>query len=348
MTTLDIDPCDWQEAMEGSPIRTVFQTLPWLQSWWQSFGQPHQNWLMPLVYQDRPVGWAALWLSNQERLHTLRFIGSGNADYLDLLTAGNSQGAILALLERLAARGSEWDQAVLENIPMQSDTWGLLERYATSFGLFCLSRPVQRCPSLVVAGHEEEVQQMANKYSLRRPRNRLARMGTLRVRDVVDVEEGLALLPVFFEQHIRRWQDTANSSLFLHEKSRSFYTELLRQCMPRGWLLFTVVELDGKPLSFHFGFDYEGIVTWYKPSYDLEWAKYSPGLILVKHLIDYALNHGKRELDFTIGDEEFKQRFTNTVRINMEVRLYRRRRDFTRAKLGYHARQIGKRLLYPS
>lgn len=343
---LDIDPSAWHKAMEGSPTQTIFQTLPWLQSWWRTFGHPHQNWLLPLIHQGRSVGWAPLWLNEHEHLRTLRFIGSGNADYLDLITDGETQSAVLALLERLTTSASGWDQTILENIPMQSDTWGLLERHAKPFGLFCLCRPVQRCPSLLVDGHEAEVRQMAGKYSLRRPQNRLARLGELRIYDVASVDEGLALLPAFFEQHIRRWQDTSNPSLFLRDKPRIFYAELVRQCLPLGWLLFTVVELNGKPLSFHFGFDYGGVVTWYKPSYDLTWAKYSPGQILVKHLIDYTLAHQRRELDFTIGDEEFKQRFTNTIRSNVEVRLYRRRRDFARAKLRYHTGQIVRQVLY--
>ncbi|GAB4345552.1 MAG: hypothetical protein Kow006_02900 [Gammaproteobacteria bacterium] len=170
-------------------------------------------------------------------------------------------------------------------------------------------------------------------------------MGHLSIRNVTSVDEGLALLPDFFEQHIVRWHNTPNPSLFLREETRTFYTELLRQCLPEGSLLFTVVKLDGKPISFHFGFDYGDVVTWYKPSFDVAWAKYSPGLILVKHLLDYALTHKRSELDFGIGDEKFKQRYTNTVRRNIEIRLYRRRRDFARAKLEFHARQLAKRVL---
>jgi CelD/BcsL family acetyltransferase involved in cellulose biosynthesis len=55
---------------------------------------------------------------------------------------------------------------------------------------------------------------------------------------------------------------------------------------------------------------------------------------MVRHLIDYAISHRRRELDFTVGDEPFKRRFTNLTRRALHVQVYRnsmvRLRHFTR------------------
>ena len=62
---------------------------------------------------------------------------------------------------------------------------------------------------------------------------------------------------------------------------------------------------------------------YYKPSFDPALAAHSPGLVLVRHLIARALEGGRRELDFTIGDEPFKRRFTNTTRKTVNVQIFR-------------------------
>jgi CelD/BcsL family acetyltransferase involved in cellulose biosynthesis len=44
--------------------------------------------------------------------------------------------------------------------------------------------------------------------------------------------------------------------------------------------------------------------------------------VLIKCLLEYALSSGAAELDFTIGEEEFKYRFANHTRRNCAARIY--------------------------
>jgi CelD/BcsL family acetyltransferase involved in cellulose biosynthesis len=82
---------------------------------------------------------------------------------------------------------------------------------------------------------------------------------------------------------------------------------------------------DGAPLAFHFGFDYAGSVIWYKPSFEIRHAARSPGLLLIRNMIQDALERKRHELDFTIGDEQFKDRFANAERVNLNVAIYHNR-----------------------
>ena len=66
---------------------------------------------------------------------------------------------------------------------------------------------------------------------------------------------------------------------------------------------FEQLLFNGRHIAFHFGFDYFGCVTWYKPTFEVEYAEHSPGLLLTRHLIDDGLRRSRRELDFTGGDE---------------------------------------------
>lgn len=50
---------------------------------------------------------------------------------------------------------------------------------------------------------------------------------------------------------------------------------------------------------------------------------YSPGTLMLKYLIEHAIKIKSEEVDFTIGDESFKSRFSNHVRYNQNLVIYR-------------------------
>ena len=155
------------------------------------------------------------------------------------------------------------------------------------------------------------------------------------------MEEVLARLPDFFDQHVRRWQDTPTPSPFRQGDARRFFEEMVRRLSGPGWLDFSVVELDGRPLAYHFGFRYGGALTWYKPSYEIEVARRSPGLLMIRHLIERSLDEGLDEVDFTIGTEPFKSRYTNHGRINLSWRLFPSRHTFEAHRLLHLVRRVG-------
>ena len=78
-------------------------------------------------------------------------------------------------------------------------------------------------------------------------------------------------------------------------------------------------------MAFHFGFEFRGRLYWYKPSFDPGVARLSPGKVLLSYLISDALERGLKELDFTVGAEPFKARYTDTHRINSILRIFNRR-----------------------
>jgi CelD/BcsL family acetyltransferase involved in cellulose biosynthesis len=146
--------------------------------------------------------------------------------------------------------------------------------------------------------------------------------GDVRFRHLSSEGEIQSMLPVFFEQHVRRYRAAGRASLFETPKQQAFYWALAAALHSADWLLFSVVEFNGQPIAFHFGFDYFGSIIWYKPSFDVKYAEHSPGLLLTRKLIEDGLARSRREMDFTIGDEPFKDRFANMSRFNVTVSMH--------------------------
>ncbi|MBC7965497.1 MAG: GNAT family N-acetyltransferase [Fuerstia sp.] len=68
----------------------------------------------------------------------------------------------------------------------------------------------------------------------------------------------------------------------------------------------------GKALvAAHYGLRNASVCHWWFPGYDLEYGKYSPGKILLRHLLKESAIQGVTRFDFGAGDESYKYSFAN-------------------------------------
>lgn len=312
----------WNALVSESETNTIFQTYQWMSSWEKVFGEQCEPWFFSVAEPSGIIGVAPLMMQPGlmgERI--IRFWGDGKADYCDFLIKGEKLRALEAICHALFAAREHWDFIELNNIPGESSTAAIVQGICQCAGFRVLQRDLYPSPTLLIKGHEEEAQAIFNKAGLRRRQNYFQRSGRLTYKHLT----GTAVLPYlegFFEQHIARWAGSSSPSLFLNERNREFYRELALALADKDWLLLSVVELDGRPLTMHYGFDFNERLLWYKPSFDRFHAKHSPGLVLLRHLIGYALDRKRIEFDFTIGDEPFKSRFANCVRKTVSVQIF--------------------------
>src|ERR1051326_1279009 len=117
---------DWQRLWQSRPQPEIFQSLSWARAWWQCNGEGLQL-CAPVVHQD---GRVVLILPLAQRRGTLRFLGTPEADYSDMLCSHSSPVQPLTVaLQALMAGG--WKHGVLENLREDSPlvpTYSLLPR----------------------------------------------------------------------------------------------------------------------------------------------------------------------------------------------------------------------------
>ena len=64
-------------------------------------------------------------------------------------------------------------------------------------------------------------------------------------------------------------------------------------------------------IATHIGITYKNKLYYLMPSYDMEYSKYSPGKILLMYLTKYCYENEFTEIDFTGGNEVYKQKLSN-------------------------------------
>jgi len=180
------------------------------------------------------------------------------------------------------------------------------------------------CPTIVRQANADTFARLAQKESLRRHENKLKRQGQLTFRQLESRQEVLDHLPRFFEQQIARRAWLGQRSHLQDAQHRAFHAALGHELDPAQELRFAALELDGRPIAYHFGFQWNAKFLWYQSGFDVDLWQSSLGEVLIRKLLQYADAAALREFDFTIGGEAYKSRFATLTRDNSVLRLERK------------------------
>ena len=77
-----------------------------------------------------------------------------------------------------------------------------------------------------------------------------------------------------------------------------------------------VLRAGGRAVAYNLGYVHEGVVNYWNTGFDPEYARFSPGKLLVHGLIESAFDAGHREFNFLRGDEAYKLEWTPLARRN--------------------------------
>jgi hypothetical protein len=258
-------------------------------------------------------------------LRKLEFVGSSNADYQDFVLGKRSIELLPLLVRYLHEQRDVWDMMLLRNVPTDSTTFALLPAMMRSNGLGATDHERVACPTIEISSRPGDIRRLLDGYSTRRRIKQMKRHGDLNFTRCSTQEQLDRYLPQFFEQYVERRRGSAAAETFRRPEVQTFFGSLAKALLPHGWLHFSVLECAGRPVAFHFGFEFGERLYWYKPSFDPSVARLSPGTVLLSHLVQESLERGLAELDFTVGSEAFKYRYANTQRTVANLRVFGRR-----------------------
>lgn len=313
----------WNALVRANRTDTVFQTFEWQAAWCRAFGADVRLLLLLAEAGGELVGIAPLMVSAQSLLRhprrVVEFIGSESADYCDFILG--REEVLPLFLEWLVEHRDLWDVVDLSNLADTSPLLEALPQYFAARGLPVDLQHLCECQTRLLVDPEED-RKLLNKKSIRRHENWFRRSGTLEFRYLEDPREVGTHLGTFFDQHVRRWGPAGYPSRFLDERHRAFYRNLVELMLPDGRARLSVLEFNGRPIAYEFGFEYGNRYYAIKPTFEPEFADHSPGTLIQKYCMDDVIERGLAEYDFTVGDEAYKSRYANHVRHAYRARVY--------------------------
>jgi CelD/BcsL family acetyltransferase involved in cellulose biosynthesis len=314
---------EWGTLLAASPSNCLFLTWEWLSTWWKHLaGRRRLNLL--LVRDGRelaaiaPLAWRPPALFRLIPFPALEFLGTGivGSDHLDIIVRrGREREVHDALAAALADAPS-----VLELAQVHPES-SFAAKFAQRFGR--KERSIRDavtdiCPFIDLAGHtwESYLESLgpAHRYNVRRRMRNLTKHFDVRFEQVQTEAERHDALSALVAFHTSRWRERGGSEAFETPELLSFYDEMSRLALQRGWLRLFVLRLNGRPTAVFHGYRYGRVFYFYQSGFDLTFTKESVGLVTLALTIQRAIEEGATEYDLLRGAEPYKFLWTHKAR----------------------------------
>lgn len=180
---------------------------------------------------------------------------------------------------------------------------------------FVIYKSKSACPFVPASQFGAIKSQIEGSRNAKRKWNQLNRVGEVVYHHTHDKDFIRQNLPVLFDMHKREWISKGQSSLFNNQQNIDFYYALVEH-LPSHNLRVDYLIRAGRILAIHFGFVWNTTFYFYKPCYDPDLSKDSPGVILLNCMLLNTLEKGF-DFDFLKGTEEYKSNYaTETKALN--------------------------------
>lgn len=322
---------DWRALLQDAQVVSIFLTWEWITTWWRHYGHEHSLYIVAVWDTTGAlVGVAPFMLVKSGWgpvvLRRLTFIGTGIVypAHLDIIARADDRHAVArAVLFCLQDRQREWD--MLEFISLSQDS-PLKAYLAEASGHYAKGYSMP-CPYVSLPDNWDTYQEQFISSSLRKniahSRRRLEREypGQVAFETVTDDEQLLAAMSALRDMHVRRWTALGQTTPFEDDRYMTFQLDAASAALARGWLRLSTLRVGGEIAAVNLSFLYGHVHYGYQRAFDAEWGKYSPGWLLMAHVLEAAICEGARELDMLHGAQGDKDQWGSTLRMDLRLRF---------------------------
>lgn len=317
MTTLHIrEECtercfelpEWQQLLGRDPDRHIFATPRWNKLWWEEFGTGKELFILTMYRGEDLVALVPLYRKQEAAQKVLRFVGGiGLTDYLGPICSLEDRDDVAdTLIDWLTTTETSWDVFDAHNMPVPFGFAEFLVERADGKGLpFSIDQEDTAAVLPLPSEWETYLAALAAKErrELKRKIRRLYREHPDAEVRTATAETLDADLKTFVEMH--RGAE-GHKGHFMRPEIATFFERVARSFMKADWLRLDLLEVGGRAVASTFSFEAGNRFYLYNSAFEPDAGRLSPGLVLVAHLVERAIDNGLAFFDFLRGPERYK------------------------------------------
>ncbi|MBV9565734.1 MAG: GNAT family N-acetyltransferase [Bradyrhizobium sp.] len=305
----------WRTLEGGEQFSTPYQRFDFLAAWQRHVGEREQASPFIVVASDaerRPLLLLPLTLRRDHGVRTASFMGGKHTTFnmalWDRDFAGHATAADLdALLAGLRARGA----ADALSLTRQPQRWRDL---VNPFTALSHQPSINGCPVMTIAPGAAPAELISNSFRrrLKSKERKLQALPGYRYLIASDEAEIGRLLDWFFRVKPLRMAEHKLPNVFADAGVEDFIRDISRATSPDGKRVVDVHALacDEEVIALFAGVADGHRFSMMFNTYTLsEHSRFSPGLILLRNIVDHYAGRGFRALDLGIGTDEYKRLF---------------------------------------
>lgn len=308
---------DWKGLYQVCAHPNPFLSWEWQRSWMDSHPSGAPLVVVAASSRGMPTGLLALQRRRHRGLRVLEFLGQqSGGDDLDCLLVSSASAETARRLVATALSHHPWDVLRCESAAAGSAIAAALAQAPGVTDLSC--EPGEWLPWLRLTHSFEEFLggQSANfRAQVRRRRRALQQLEPRTYLECLtactDIEHGL---PHLVRLHQLRRHEAGDAGVFQTRGSRRFLSLAAERLARRGACRLYLLRTPATVLAALIGFEAKGRFFYYQSGLDPGWAGWSPGTVLLSHVIEDCISRGLQQFEFLRGEESYKARWTSERR----------------------------------
>ena len=197
----------------------------------------------------------------------------------------------------------------LNNLFDDSPSLAVLGDWASVNGGALTVEPLQRCPTIHLPGDWEQYLAAIDKKQRHEIRRKMRRAAEMQPSAEWYLVEDPSSLDTEIDAFFALMAEDEEKKTFLTRAMQDTMRALLHEAQSAGLLKLAFLGVEGEKAAAYILFDYAGKLWVYNSGFSRKFMSYSPGWVLLGHLLQWANEGGYSEFDFMRGDEEYKYRF---------------------------------------
>jgi CelD/BcsL family acetyltransferase involved in cellulose biosynthesis len=300
--------------------RTPFSLHAWYSAWWDGYGADRELRLCTVWEGAELVGLMPL-CERGGRLETM-----ANEESCVVRPLARDADALRLLAEAIAA--ARYDLLEIRRLPEHEQAVEAFSAAAREAGRWSIVEPDITSPIVDTTGTREEYRSATRgkwHKNLRRLHRKLLREHDAEVKVIeppvdldAEISEGIAV-------ESSGWKREAGSAILSRPENEAYYRSLARRFHERGELRPSTIRIDGRLIAWDLGILHRNRLYSPKAGYLEEFRALAPGLIIELATIERCFELGIEAHELLGADEEYKLRFSTSVRRHRYFRAYPRR-----------------------
>ncbi|MGP0593583.1 GNAT family N-acetyltransferase [Nitrospira sp. T9] len=309
----------WEELANASAAIPPWATYEWFSSWYHASSDTIFPYIILFFENGKVIGLAPL-IRTVVRYYGVSFrqIGfvSDTTPNEVLISNSDTARCIAALIGHLSKIEQDWDVIKLRGLKKQSQvTEQLISSIEENGYKWHLDSSIES-PYLPIRNSWEDFYKTLSRKmraSLRKDIKAIeSEGGAINVIDYSTpgaVDGGLELVRSISKAS---WQSKEGTDLF-SGRDGSFYQRFAKIAASRGWLQLRILFLRSQPIAFTYDVCFGKTVYGLKTGFDRNYQKFSPGKVLLRHILEDYFSRQFQEMNFMGAADAYKLNWTSLV-----------------------------------
>ena len=321
---------EWDALLKRSITQVPFLHWDYLSAWWHTKGGgewPMDSSSLAIVIareNDQLVGIAPLFISEKpDHPRALRFIGQVEVcDYLDLIAAPQDLERFTSKLLAFVAQEPKLIglPLLLDNILEESPTIAALKAAAAEQNWHFTDEVLQPSPYIPMAPDWEQYLAGLDKKQRHEIRRKL-RNATTQHDSSWYIMQHSENCQEEMDAFLSMMRNEPDKDTFLNPLMVDFMQAVAEAACENEILQLAFLVMDGEKAGAYLSFINDKKLLVYNSAWNPKFSQFSPGWVLLAHMIQWAIENGFSEVDMMRGSESYKYKFGGVDRHVLSVTL---------------------------